>query len=86
MFTKKDEKIARGLVADKDLMALLEKALVNPNERLKSETVLEKTNEQLGEIVRAMELADMKIRARFNTLIALGQPESEVTQGGTAPE
>lgn len=86
MFTKQEEKIARGLVADGELVALLTKALLTPNERLNSDIIQEKTNEELGEIVRAMDIAEMKIRARFNALLALGQPESKVTQGMTAPE
>lgn len=81
MYSQEEKEIARSIVDNKHIMELLKKVLVDPREDFGSEMILSKTNEQLGEIVRADDLATQKIIARFNTLKTMASMHT----GNTTP-
>jgi hypothetical protein len=85
MYTEKEKAIARQIIENKDICALLEKVFIHREETLNLEMVAQKTNEELGEIVRANAMADQKILLRWRELHHTGQPEMTSTEN-TVPE
>lgn len=67
-FTEENRKDAKRLMEDKGLMELLTKVMLETEDEITPETVNSKTNEQLGEIVRARTLAEAKVLQRFGIL------------------
>lgn len=72
MFTKEEKQVAQQIVSNKDFVQLLAKVFLDTEEKISSETVNGKTNEELGEIVRANTLAEEKVQLRFSRLKQLG--------------
>ena len=72
MYTKEEKELAKALVENKPYMALLAKIMLEKEDKINSDIILTKTNEQLGEMVRADDLAEQKIANRFNILKNLG--------------
>lgn len=75
MFTKEDKEVAKQLVSDEKYVNLLAKIFLTKDDQLTTEIIREKTNDQLGEIVRADDLAEHKVRGRFSRLKMLAQGE-----------
>ena len=86
MYTDKEKATARHIVESEDIRKLLQKVFTTPSESLNPEVVASKTNEQLGEIVRAESLAEQKILIRWQELVRIGQPKSDAAAKETAPE
>ena len=68
MFTQDDKEIARALLQSDKYVELLTKVFLTEEERITDEVINEKTNKELGEIVRANHLANVKVRTRFAKL------------------
>lgn len=85
-YSDEERALARKVVANKNLLGLLAKVLVSPNEVISSDLVAQKTNEQLGELVRADDMARQKIVSRWGELIRLGTPVDEHEAAEIAPE
>lgn len=68
MYTKEERETAQALVANESYMKLLVKVFTEQDDKLNPDVVLAKTNEQLGEIVRAGSIAEEKIKNRLDTL------------------
>jgi len=75
MYSDKEKKLARALLEDKDLCVLLEKVFTTKDESFNHSVIADKTNEELGELVRADSLAEQKVLNRWRNLQLLGQPE-----------
>lgn len=85
-FTDKEQVIARSIVADIDMQELLRKVFTTSEETINKELVVAKTNEELGEIVRANVLAEAKVLARWGTLLRAGAPVNDKQAKDIAPE
>lgn len=68
MFTDKEKQIAKSIVDNEDYVELLAKVLLTEEDKFTSEVIQSKTNEELGEYVRANDLAEQKVKQRFNRL------------------
>lgn len=68
MYTKEEKATAKALVENKAYMELLAKVFTGKEDQINPDIVLAKTNEQLGEIIRADMQAEEKIKDRFNLL------------------
>lgn len=75
-YSQQEKKTAQAIISNKDFCELLAKVLLSTEETLSMEVVREKTNEELGEIVRADAIAKEKIQLRWNKLKQLGQSNS----------
>jgi hypothetical protein len=75
-YSQEEKKTAQAIISNKDFCALLAKVLLSTEETLSMEVVRDKTNEELGEIVRADAIAKEKIQIRWNKLKQLGQSNS----------
>ena len=64
-YTEQDRKLAQDLFLNKDYMALIMKAFLQPQEEWTTD-VLKRPNDEIGELVKADVLAQQKITARFN--------------------
>lgn len=67
-FTEDEKQIASKLFENKPAIELLEKIFVDKEDRIDPQLALLKTNEELGEIIRADLLASQKIKDRFARL------------------
>lgn len=74
-FTEEDRKIAQGLCSNPDFIALIKKVMLKREEPINPDLLALKTNEELGEIVRADEQAEIKIKSRLTTMLNLGLPK-----------
>lgn len=81
MFTDKEKKTANQLLKNEAFGDLLAKVFLETEDKLNSDLIQKKTNAELGEIVRADDLAEQKVRQRFGVLKNLAQ---EV--GGKKPQ
>lgn len=68
MYTKEDRQIAKALCSDPKYLELIAKVFLEEEDKLSIEFVTQKTNDQLGEIVRANTLAEIKVKNRYATL------------------
>lgn len=82
----KEKGIARNIVADKDMCALLAKVFTTQEESLNRELITSKTNEELGEIVRANALAEQKVLTRWSNLLRVGTPENAKQASSVVPD
>jgi hypothetical protein len=73
MFTDNEKRTAKAIVENKEISDLLAKILLVEEDRLSAELIATKTNEELGEFVRANALAETKVKLRFNQLKLLAQ-------------
>ena len=73
MYTNEEKQTAQALLSNKGFVELIAKVFLDTEDRFTDETVQGKTNEELGEIVRANYLAEQKVKLRFNRLQMLGQ-------------
>lgn len=73
MYTEDERQIAKALIGNKQYTELIAKVFLESEDKLSSDVILNKTNEQLGEIVRASDLAEQKVKSRFNVLKMLAQ-------------
>lgn len=76
MFTKDDRETAKQLLSNQRYVELLGKVFLQQEEQLAHETIHDKTNQELGEIVRANALAEHKVKTRYNVLQRLAQDTS----------
>lgn len=65
MFTDHEKEIAKRIVENEDMINLIKKVFVEPEEKIAFDIIKEKSNEELGEIVRANTVAEEKIRNRL---------------------
>jgi hypothetical protein len=72
-YTAEEKQIAQAIVSNKEYCNLLAKVFLSTEDKLTMEVVREKTNIELGEIVRADLLAENKLQLRWNKLKQLGQ-------------
>ena len=61
------------------------KIFLDTEDKLTSEVILGKTDEELGQIVRANDMAEQKIKSRFAMLKNLGAPTRDKSKN-TVPE
>lgn len=73
MYTQEDKDLAKQLVAEEKYMELIAKVFLDEEDKLSMELITNKTNEELGEIVRANTLAEIKVKNRYNRLKTLAQ-------------
>jgi hypothetical protein len=78
-YTEEEKQIAQAIVGNKSYCELLAKVFLSTEVKLTSEVVREKTDKELGEIVRASSLAEDHIKVRWNKLKQLGQQETPKT-------
>jgi hypothetical protein len=71
-YTDQEKEIAKAIIGNKDYCTLLAKVFLSTEDSLTPEVVREKTDKQLGEIVRADILAENKIKMRWNKLKQIG--------------
>ncbi len=76
-YTEEEKLTAKQMLDNKSFLELLAKVLLSEEETLTPEVITSKTNEELGELVRANSLAEQKIKLRFNLLKKLGRSDSE---------
>lgn len=87
MFTDKEKKIAQGIVEDTDMCAFLQKVFTTNTPSITVEMLKDKTDENLGQIIRADATAEKKIFERWNSLVTAGMPEPEEKEDANlAPE
>lgn len=65
MFTDHEKEIAKRIVENEDMINLIKKVFVEPEEKIAFDIIKEKSNAELGEIVRANTVAEEKIRNRL---------------------
>ena len=73
MYTPKDRQVAQALCSNPRYLALLAKVFLDEDDRLTPELVTQKTNEELGEIMRASMLAEIKVKNRYAMLKRLAE-------------
>lgn len=73
MYTEEERQVARAIIGNKQYTELIAKVFLESEDKLTSDVILSKTNEELGEIVRANDLAEQKVKSRFNVLKMLAQ-------------
>lgn len=76
MYTEQERKVAKNLLENKEALELIAKIFLETEDKINSDLVFTKTNEELGEIVRANDLAEQKVKTRFNILKNLGQKQT----------
>lgn len=72
MYTEDEKLTAQALISNKDFTRLLKKIFVDAEDKFDPSTIDDRTNEQLGELVRADSLAERKIAIRYSRLLQLG--------------
>lgn len=72
MYTEEEKLTAQAIVSNKHFTELLKKMFLEVEDKLDSTAIDGRTNEQLGEIVRANSLAERKIAMRYSKLLQLG--------------
>lgn len=73
MFTPEEKETAKALMGNKDFQNLIAKVFLSEEEKIDGEFIKLKTNEELGEVVRANYLAEEKIKARWSKLRQIGE-------------
>lgn len=68
MYTKQDHELAKDLCSNKQYLELIVKIFLQSEDKLDHSFVASKTNEELGEVVRANALAEQKIKLRYDHL------------------
>ena len=68
MYTQEQKETAKRLLEDKQAIELIATIFLDTEDKLTAETINGKTNEELGEIVRAGLLAEEKIKQRYAVL------------------
>lgn len=76
MYTDEEKNTAAALLNNNEYVELIAKVFLESEDKINSDVVLAKTNEELGEIVRANDLAEQKVKSRFNTLKMLARPKN----------
>jgi hypothetical protein len=84
VFNEQEKKLAQDLLLNKDLIALIAKVFLTPQEEWTTD-VLKRPNDEVGELVKADVLAQQKIVGRFNELKRAGF-NSPDTETPVAPE
>lgn len=77
MYDDNDKQLARQLVADEKYMELIAKVFLTEEEKFTAETILDKTDEELGQLIRANTLAEIKVKNRYAKLKQLAQGGGE---------
>jgi len=72
MFTQEEKQTAQALLSNKGFVELIAKVFLETEDKFTDDT-FQKSNEELGEVVRANYLAEQKVKLRFNRLQMLGQ-------------
>lgn len=72
MYTKEEKETAQALISNTEYLELIAKVFLKSEDKLDSSFVSGKTNEELGEIVRANDLAEQKVKSRFAVLKQIG--------------
>jgi len=72
-YTDEEKQTAQALNSNQGFLELIAKVFLDTEDKLTDEFVQGKTNEELGEIVRANNMAEQKVKLRFNQLRMLGQ-------------
>lgn len=72
MFTQEDKDIAKALLSNDKFVELIAKVFLDTEDKLSLELIQTRSNEQLGEFVRADMMAEVKVKTRFNKLKQLG--------------
>lgn len=86
MYTKEDKEIAKGILSNKEFVELLAKVFLEEEDKITTAIINTKTNEELGEIVRASDMAEIKVKQRFNTLKMLGDTLAVTGKGSNVPK
>ena len=73
MYTPEDRQVAQALCSNPRYLALLAKVFLDEDDKLTPELVMQKTNEELGEMVRASMLAEIKVKNRYAMLKRLAE-------------
>lgn len=74
--TQDEKKVAERLLSSKEYVDLLKKVMLSNEDKLHPDQFAAKTNEELGEIIRADYLAEEKIKRRFDILKRAAQTSS----------
>lgn len=77
MYTQEDKHLAKQLVAEEKYMELIAKIFLEEEDKFSIELVTNKTNGELGEMVRANTLAEVKVKNRYAKLKQLAQGSGE---------
>lgn len=72
MYTEEEKLTAQALVSNKAFTDLMKKVFLDVEDKLDPTAVDNRTNEQLGELVRADSIAERKIAMRYSKLLQLG--------------
>jgi len=68
MYTQEDKDIAKALLSNAKFTELIAKVFLDTEDKLSLDLVQTRTNEQLGEFVRADMMAEVKVKTRFAKL------------------
>lgn len=71
MFTDSEKQIAKRIVEDEAIKSLIAKVFLDTEDKITEEHITSKTNNELGEIVRANFIAEQKVKLRWQRLQAL---------------
>lgn len=85
-YTDKEKEAAKHIVDSENIKNLLAKIFTQRSTTITMETVQKKTNEQLGEHVRADAIAEQKILQRWGELVRLGTDTESLKEQEVAPE
>lgn len=77
MYNQEDKHLAKQLVAEEKYMELIAKIFLEEEDKFSIELVTNKSNEALGEMVRANTLAEVKVKNRYAKLKQLAQGGGE---------
>ena len=72
MYTEEEKMTAQALVSNPAFLALLKKVFTEVEDKIDDIVVDNRTDKQLGEIVRADSMAERKIKMRYSKLMSLG--------------
>ena len=72
MYTEEEKLTAQALISNKAFTDLIRKIFLDVEDKFSPEIVDNRTNEQLGEVVRADSMAERKIAIRYSRLLTLG--------------
>lgn len=74
MYSKEEREVAKKICDNKEYLELIAKVFLDSEDSITTEFVNTKTNQELGEIVRAGSIAEQKIKSRYQVLKMLAQP------------
>lgn len=72
-YTEKEKMTAQALVSNPAFLLLIKKVFTEQEDKLNADMIINRTNEQLGETVRADFMAEEKLKMRYSKLVQLGQ-------------